>query len=524
MALTVLAFPEIAGTPAFIGAVALTLGSLAASFAIPWGRLPGWMSMLPALMVICAIGALAAVGLRASVVTLVPLIDLARHHGKRGAAVGVVLAMAASQAELFFTPMELDRDSLMRLLVLPIVFITVTAVVTSLEDRARARVQLMARQGKELAGAYDLLDVDRTLLRGVVSGLTVGVVVLDGTGKVIHVNDAVTRYGSVPLTPGLDVGPFLADESGEMGSDLREYLGRALGDDPVTDETRWWTLRDGSQVALRANVIRIVPPRARGTFRMLVLEDLTVEVSAVREREEFIGSVSHELRTPLTSVLGYIELAQDDEETTESVQGWLEIAERNVRKLDLLVGDLLTDAASRHAMSGSSEVEDVAIGPLVHDTVQSLRPRAERSEVQVEAAVADGLIVRGDPMGVGRVMENLLSNAIKYSDPGGQVTVLVTGDGEFVEIQVADQGIGISQQDQERLFQRFYRAEAVRASRRGTGLGLHLVREIVEGHGGQVLLTSELGVGTTVNVRLPRARPEVADRRGELPPDWVTTS
>lgn len=174
-------------------------------------------------------------------------------------------------------------------------------------------------------------------------------------------------------------------------------------------------------------------------------------------------------------------------------------------------------------MSGSSEIEDVAIGPLVHDTVQSLQPRAERSEVRVEATVADALIVRGDPMGVGRVMENLLSNAIKYSDPGGQVSVLVNGDGEFVEIQVADQGIGISEHDQERLFQRFYRAEAVRASRRGTGLGLHLVREIVEAHGGQVLLTSELGVGTTVNVRLPRAVPEGDDRRGELPPDRATT-
>ena len=506
MTVAFLTSPERSNSPTFVLAVALTLGSLAASFAIPWSRLPSWAAMAPPLMLIIAVGGLTAIGLRISVVALIPLIDLARHHGRRGAITGVILAVGASQAELIFTPMALDRESVMRLIMLPVVLITVTAVVTSLEERAQARVRLMAKQGKELAAAYDLLDVDRTLLRGVVSGMSVGVVVLDGAGHVVHANDAVARYGSLLVAPGVDVGPLIRDTSSAITQEMREYLGRAVGGGEVRDETRWWSLRDGTHVALRANVVRVIPPRARGTFRVLVLEDLTAEVSAVREREEFIGSVSHELRTPLTSVLGYLELALDAEGTSASSREWLTIAERNVRKLDLLVGDLLTDAAARHTFSGAGAEEDVAIGPMVTDTVQSLRPRAERSEVGVDVAVTEGLVVRGDAMGVSRILENLLSNAIKYSNAGGHIVVVAQSQGDWIEIQVSDEGIGISEADQERLFERFYRAEAVRSSkRRGTGLGLHLVREIVEAHGGQVELTSQLGVGTQALVRLPRA-------------------
>ena len=525
MAISLATFSERAESPAFISAAALTLGSLACSFANPWARLPVWCAMVPALMLIAAIGALTAIGFRVSIVALIPLIDLARHHGRRGSVVGVILALAASQAELIFTPLALDRDEVLRLVILPVVFITVTAVVNTLEERAQARVRLMVKQGHQLTEAYDRLDVDRTLLRGVVSGMTMGVVVLDGADQVVIANDAFARYGSALLTPGVDVGPLLKDESSELGGDLREYLRRAVGDDRVSDETRWWTLSDGTQAALRANVVRVVPTRARGTFRVLILEDLTTEVSTVREREEFVGAVSHELRTPLTSVLGYLELAMDDDEMPESSGHWLAIAERNVRKLDLLVGDLLADAAVRHAFSTSGTDGAVAIGPLISDTLQSQRPRAERAEVHVDVAVADDLIVRGDAVGVGQVLDNLLSNAIKYSNPGGHISVVAERVGDWVEIRVADEGIGIAQKDQERLFERFFRAEAVRSGeRRGTGLGLHLVREIVAAHSGEVELTSELGVGTEVRVRLPRAR-----RQGKSPhvsphPDRTSTA
>ena len=147
MAISLATFSERAESPAFISAAALTLGSLACSFATPWARLPAWCAMMPALMLIAAIGALTAIGFRVSIVALIPLIDLARHHGRRGSVVGVILALAASQAELIFTPLALDRDEVLRLVILPVVFITVTAVVNSLEERAQARVRLMVKAG-----------------------------------------------------------------------------------------------------------------------------------------------------------------------------------------------------------------------------------------------------------------------------------------------------------------------------------------------------------------------------------------
>lgn len=506
-----LIFPELIDRPAFLIASGLALTSLTVSFLVPWERVPSWIALIPPLLLIGAVGALAFEGVRVSIIALVPVIDLARHHGRRGAVAGVVAALGASQAEVLFAVTDLTRDGVMRLVVISIVFVTVATVVTALEERAQARRRLLARQGRALSEAYARIDVDRALLQGVVSAITVGVVVLDDDGRVVHANEAVERFGEVPLVPGLDVAELGAppererEPGADVGADLPTYLRRTAQGETVTDETRWWSLADGTQVALRANIVRVTSPRSRGLYRVLVLEDLTTEVSAVREREDFMGAVSHELRTPLTSVLGYLEMVIEDTETAETSRSRLKIAERNVRRLDSLVEDLLADAAARHAFS-DPEIEQVSVGRLVRDSVQVLTPRAERAGVTLESAVESGLVVRGDARGIGQVMDNLLSNAVKYSDDGGTVVVVAQREGDEVVVTVADDGIGISEEDQEHLFERFFRAESVRmGERRGTGLGLHLVRELVHAHGGEVEVHSDLGEGTQITVRLPYA-------------------
>nr|WP_284249065.1 hypothetical protein [Litorihabitans aurantiacus] len=294
-------FPDLTRSPAFLLASGLVLLSLTISFVVPWHRVPAWLALLPPLLLIGSVGSLAFDGLRISIVALVPIIDLARHHGRRGAVAGVLAALGASQAEAILTSSGIDDEGAMRIVVISIVFVSVAAVVTALEERAEARRRLLARQGRSLSVALQGIDVDRALLQAAIGAIGVGVVVIDGAGRVVHANSTMARLGAVTLPRGLDVATLprvQGDDATPSGADLRGYLERALRDDPVRDETRWWTLPDGNRVALRANVARVETPRPRGAFRVLVLEDLTTEVSAVREREDFMGAVSHELRTP----------------------------------------------------------------------------------------------------------------------------------------------------------------------------------------------------------------------------------
>ncbi|WP_284249067.1 sensor histidine kinase [Litorihabitans aurantiacus] len=166
--------------------------------------------------------------------------------------------------------------------------------------------------------------------------------------------------------------------------------------------------------------------------------------------------------------------------------------------------DLLADASARHAFA-DPVIERVSVGRLVRDSVQVLTPRAARAGVDIESAVESGLVIRGDARAVGQVMDNLVSNAVKYSDTGDTVVVVAEREGDDVVVRVADNGIGISPEDQERLFERFFRSESVRGERHGTGLGLHLVREIVLAHGGTIEVDSDLGEGTQITVRMPYA-------------------
>ncbi|MDD9205685.1 ATP-binding protein, partial [Georgenia sp. 10Sc9-8] len=144
-------------------------------------------------------------------------------------------------------------------------------------------------------------------------------------------------------------------------------------------------------------------------------------------------------------------------------------------------------------------------------SVQNQGPRAAAAQVSVAVLAPEHLPVRGDPAQLLQVVDNLLTNAIKYSRPGGRVVVELGAQDGTVSMCVRDEGIGISEPDQEKLFTRFFRADAVRRGPvQGTGLGLHISRQIVEAHGGGVAVASELGHGTAVTVTLPTATQEDA--------------
>jgi signal transduction histidine kinase len=230
-----------------------------------------------------------------------------------------------------------------------------------------------------------------------------------------------------------------------------------------------------------------------------------------RLKDEFFALVSHELRTPLTSIIGYLELVLDDaEQLSEDQRRFLEVVDRNAKRLLRLVGDMLF-VAQVEAGRLSLERQEVDLRTVATEAVEAARPAAQRGCVALELDATGVRLVPGDRDRFGQMLDNLISNALKFTPENGAVVVRLRDAGSHVVIEVIDDGIGIPDADRRRLFERFFRASsATGRSVPGAGLGLTIVKTIVEAHGGSIVVDSAEGEGTTVRVELPYERVEAA--------------
>jgi signal transduction histidine kinase len=234
-----------------------------------------------------------------------------------------------------------------------------------------------------------------------------------------------------------------------------------------------------------------------------------------RLKDEFVALVSHELRTPLTSIRGYLELVLDGEagDLTDDQRQFLGVVERNAHRLLALVGDLLF-LAQVEAGKLSLEYGAVDLGALAAECVETGRPLAEEKEVTLTLATGPLPLLAGDRARLAQLLDNLVSNGIKFTQPGGRVDVRIRGERGQAVIEVRDTGIGIPADEQEHLFERFYRtSKATEQAIPGTGLGLAISKAIVQAHGGLIVVASEDGAGSTFRVSLPirQAQPGEVD-------------
>jgi protein-histidine pros-kinase len=229
------------------------------------------------------------------------------------------------------------------------------------------------------------------------------------------------------------------------------------------------------------------------------------ESAAEQSKDEFFGLVSHELRTPLTSIIGYGELLAESEADGLTDQGrrYLDVIRRNAKREMRLVGDLLLLVRIQEG-TFRIEPEEVDLRRIVEQAVEAARPAAAKREIQLTANASSTPSFEGDPHRLGQVVDNLLSNAIKFTPKGGEVSVRLGSSNGVAAIEVTDTGTGIPEDEQEFLFDRLYRAPSAAASAvPGVGLGLTIVKAIVDAHHGRVTLESEPGVGATFRVELP---------------------
>ena len=240
-------------------------------------------------------------------------------------------------------------------------------------------------------------------------------------------------------------------------------------------------------------------------YVVLVLEDRTKDIRLDKTRRDFIENISHELKTPIGAIAllsEAISQAGDDRATIEKFAGNLN---KEASRLSLLVQDII-ELSRLQSEEVLAEAEVVDLSTVIAEAVDRNEQLAAKRNIRLLSEEGKGPEVFGNKELLTAAVKNLIENAISYSDPGSQVGIGCKVNGALAEIAVTDSGAGISAENQERVFERFYRIDPSRSRETGgTGLGLSIVKHVAKIHRGDVKLFSQLGVGSTFTIRIPLA-------------------
>ncbi len=342
---------------------------------------------------------------------------------------------------------------------------------------------------------------EKRALEQTLQGMLSGVLVVGRDGRVRLMNMAAKHIFGLP--PGDGTGRPLKQVVREEG--IHELVEACLNGDPeqsaevsiYTPEERIYQVQTALLRGEDSDISGVV-----ATFN-----DITELRSVERMKSEFVSTVSHELRTPLTSIKGFVRTLLDDTQgyyDRDMQMEFYRIIDTECDRLVRLISDLLNLSRIESGRALDLVLSEVDLRELIRRVVES--QRAYTSNHEFELLVPEDLEpITADRDKVDQVLTNLVSNAIKYSPEGGKITIEARDLGDRVFVSVSDQGIGIPEDQIGRLFTRFHRVDS-RDSRRqyGTGIGLYLVKHLVEAHKGEVGVRSKLGEGSTFTFTLPK--------------------
>jgi two-component system phosphate regulon sensor histidine kinase PhoR len=339
---------------------------------------------------------------------------------------------------------------------------------------------------------------ERAALDGVLAALADGVVVLDASDRALCANAGARSLLGLRLT-GQDA-PSLMEQVDWPQLEAALFEARRSRVAQVFEAAR----SAGDQGQLVAVAVS-VPGKDGGV--VIVLRDQSRLRQLESLRRDFVANVSHELKTPLAAIQGFVETMIDDPDMPDGTRArFLERMHRQVQRLATLVTDLLT--LSRLDEGAAEHGEPCDVTSVAREVVRDLMSFAEQRGVSLRIDVpAHPIWIAAEREALRQVVSNLTDNAIKYTPRSGSVAARLVVDGEHAQFMVVDTGIGLAEEDQERVFERFYRVDKARSRELGgTGLGLSIVKNTVQGLGGSVGVSSRLGYGSTFWARLPIAK------------------
>lgn len=343
----------------------------------------------------------------------------------------------------------------------------------------------------ELKKSISEISREKSKLEAIINYMEDGLIAINSEGKIIHSNPKAIKM--------LANGDHFDDDL--IGDLLSIYnSGRVesgIGSKSLTANSR----------ILKVNFAPFIDEDSNKVGIIFVLQDITEAERLETMRREFVANVSHELKTPITSIKSYTETILDGRvDDMEMQRVFLEVVNTEADRMSRLVSDLLElsnfDSNSIKLKKGQYIVDDI-----IKNCILKLKMTADQKKQTITSHFSvNHLRANFDKDKIEQLLLNILSNAIKYSSEAGTIDVdLRQGETEaFFDIVIADSGIGIPEEDLERIFERFYRVDKARTrALGGTGLGLSIAKEIVEAHGGKIRIESENNVGTKVTITLP---------------------
>ncbi len=361
------------------------------------------------------------------------------------------------------------------------------------EDLSNAVKDLVERINDKLK----VQGKERARLSAVLERMTDGVLIADAEGRIQFANPAARSLFDMSAAAGQSVAEV-----------VRQYqLVEAWQRTRETGEPQ----EEALEIPAHHQYIHLVvlPYRESGGS-LLLAQDLTRVRRLETVRRDFISNVSHELRTPLASLKALTETLRDGAiQDPKAAPRFLERIETEVDALSQMTSELLE---LTRIESGQVSLELKAISPdvLIHSATERMRAQAERAGLKLtvesssQSENGSAIKIMADSSRLEQVLVNLIHNSIKFTAPGGEITISQNPAGKYVNFSVRDNGVGIPQEDMERIFERFYKIDRARSGG-GTGLGLSISKHIVEAHGGTIWVESREGKGSTFSFSIPSA-------------------
>ncbi len=343
-------------------------------------------------------------------------------------------------------------------------------LLSDISDRVAARAEL-----EEL---YRQAEIERERLALTIRTVNDAIVLLDTEGRILASNPTAQQI-------------LNAEQSSEFPAPLRAMLDQAQATDGVTE----------TEIEIEGQYFHVTAAPVAGTGLALTMHDVTHFQQLARLKDEFVRTVSHDLRTPLASIRGYAQLALRQRTSEQKRREALERIDRAVTRMSALISDLLDLATVEAGVSYDTEL--VRLDKMARAAIRELEGAALARGLEIRCDLTETPVLEADPRLITQMWRNLIDNAIKYTDQG-TVSIQVQVKGNLLLGRVTDTGIGISPADLPYVFDKFFRAKSpYPRDATGTGLGLSLVKTIVETYGGRVWAESQVGIGSTFGFSLP---------------------
>lgn len=366
-------------------------------------------------------------------------------------------------------------------------------------DNARL-YQNVDRQARQLSQLLRIREEEATQRQAILESINEGVVVAGDDGSVVMVNAAAERI----LASSRE--QLLGQTIKKLYAELLLAAGRKTGKQAVFE----W-----EEKIVMGSLAPVRMPEGPLLGYVAVFRDVTQERQAEQSKSRFVATISHELRTPMTSIKGYVELlaAGAAGQVTAEQRRYLDIVNDNTERMVSLVNNLI---AVSEMEKGTIQVEPkrVDMKGVIQEAVQAVRSEAAERQLNLSVDVpADLKPAQGDPTRLRQIMDNLLDNALRFTPPAGRITVWATeahlednGDApqSFLVVSVRDTGVGIPAEEHGHIFEKFHRVpNPMSMEAGGSGIGLAIVKSLVEAHGGRIWVDSQIGEGSTFSFVIP---------------------